>query len=166
MTCPDCRDKTECNCCFKWAVLAALHAGETKSKDLGNLKNYRRHANNYDWSMLSFPVDAKCPSVKEFEEANQLSLAIYGYDDDKEEVFSIKPPSTAEGRKEVDLLIFDNHFVYLRQINRLMFGLLSKQHNGSFSAATASPTSHRKNYSRSTSKNVRAVVKMHRRSSI
>ena len=61
--------------CFKWAVTAALHHGEIKSNP-ERISNIIRHANNYNWSGLKFPVASN--DIGKFEKNNGIAVNVLG----------------------------------------------------------------------------------------
>ena len=66
--------------CFKWAVITALKWTDIKS-NRERVSNFRKFADNYDWSGLKFPVSTKDIGV--FETNNNVSvnvLAVEGRD--------------------------------------------------------------------------------------
>ena len=63
--------------CFKWAILAGMHLGK-----------YDEHMGKYEFSSLSFPTSLQ--SVGPFGHRNNMSINVYGVDDDKEVIYS--PP--------------------------------------------------------------------------
>ena len=61
--------------CFKWAVIAGLDEPTMPTKPC-DVASYRAHEQNYDWSMLTFPVLLK--DIKKFEKTNNMSINVYG----------------------------------------------------------------------------------------
>lgn len=70
--------------CFKWAILASLHVPD---KDKERISKYRPYVDQYDWSMLNFPVDPLSIKIIDFEHKNNLSINIYAYDDEEKDVY-------------------------------------------------------------------------------
>ena len=64
--------------CFKWAVITAENVG---MKDPQRVSNLRKFTDNYDWSVLKFPVSTE--NIGVFETNNNISvnvLAVEGRD--------------------------------------------------------------------------------------
>ena len=119
---------SECQCCFLWSVIAGIHAQDIGSTAKTELRKYRKYEADYDHSMLTFPVEVGSDSIKEFEAKNNLSIAIFGYDDEKEEVYQLRQPA-ATGR-QVNLIHFDNHYATISNLKRLLFGQVTKHRGG------------------------------------
>ena len=67
--------KNSDSCCFKWAVLAALHAQE-HSRFSNEVSLYRKYEQLYDFSGLTFPVAIN--KIDIFEKKNDVSINVYG----------------------------------------------------------------------------------------
>lgn len=63
--------------CFMWAILACLHPAESNPQ---RITKYARFVDQYDWSMLTFPVNPHSREVQQFEIANNISVNIYRFD--------------------------------------------------------------------------------------
>ena len=87
--------------CFKWAVLAGIHPVDAQTE---SMSQYAEHIGKYDFSSLRFPVPLS--SVGPFTAANNLSINVYGVDDDKEVLYPLVS-STPVPDRHVDLLLFE-----------------------------------------------------------
>ena len=63
------------NECFKWAVIAGLNDPSPGGNPC-RVDSYRRYEDQYDWSMLMFPVLLR--DIQKFEKANNVSINVYG----------------------------------------------------------------------------------------
>ena len=77
------------NDCFKWAVLAGMHPVDANGD---RMSQYNDHIGKYDDSFLHFPVPLS--SVGSFATTNNMSINVYGVDDDKKVIFPIRVSST------------------------------------------------------------------------
>ena len=73
--------------CFKWAILAGMHPLDVHADRRG--KNVE-HMGKYDFSSLHFPVPLQ--AVGSFALRNNMSLNIYGVDDDNEVIYPASHP--------------------------------------------------------------------------
>lgn len=104
------------NECFKWAVLSALHPAK---KDGQLLTKYKKFQNDHDFSMLTYPVAVDCRTFLKFQEANNLSLNVYAYEDEKGLSAKSKTPGQIyvlyrgyrKGLKHINLLYIHNYKV-------------------------------------------------------
>ena len=87
--------------CFKWAVLAGMHPVDAHTE---RMSKYAEHMGKYDFSSLRFP--APFSSIGPFAAANNLSINVYGVDDDKEVIYPLRVSSTPVSDRHVDLLLF------------------------------------------------------------
>ena len=84
--------------CFKWAILAGMYPVDVHADHRGK---YVEHMGRYDFSSLSFPVSLQ--SVGPFALRNNMSINVYGVDDDKEVIYPLRVSTT---HRHVDLLLF------------------------------------------------------------
>ena len=102
--------------CFKWAILAGMHHVDVHA--------YVEHMGKYDVSSLSFPVH-----VGSFALRNNMSINVYGVDDDKEVIYPLRVSSTLVPDRHVDLLLFERvgvqHYTTIRNFSRLVVIQLS-----------------------------------------
>ena len=87
--------------CFKWAVLARMHPVDDNAHHMGQ---HAKHMGKYDFSSLRFPVPLS--SVGSFASAN-MSINVYGADDDKEIIYPLRVSSTPVPDRHVDILLFE-----------------------------------------------------------
>ena len=80
------------------------------------------HMGWYDFSSLSFPTPLQ--SVGPFALRNNLSINVYGVDDDKEVIHPLRVSSTLVPDIHVDLLLFERdgvqHYITIRDFSRLV----------------------------------------------
>ena len=70
--------KNEDNECFKWSVTRALNPVDKNSEWIS--KELRKQSEELDWSMLTFPVVSTHNNIKKFEQANDIGVNIFGYE--------------------------------------------------------------------------------------
>ena len=135
--------KNEDELCFKWSILVAFH-----HKDSSNNKNsvysYTKYDNeNYDFSMLTFPV--KITDISKFERKNNISVNVYGVDetqdteDDENERYFIYPIKVTEKEIEnrhVNLLVIETtdgyHYTTIVDFSRLLSNQYNKHHGKTY----------------------------------
>ena len=105
--------------CFKWAKLAGMHPVETNAH---RRVKYAEHMGKYDFSSFSFPVPLQ--AVGPFGLRNNMSINVYGVDDDNEVIYPLRVSSTLVPDIHVDLLLFEHdgvqHYTTIRDFNRLV----------------------------------------------
>ena len=110
--------------CFKWAILAGMHPIETNAH---RRVKYAEHMGRYDFSPLSFPVHLQ--TVGPFALRNNMSINVYGVDDDNDVFYPLRVSSTLVPDRHVDLLLFEHddvqHYTTIRDIRRLVGRQLS-----------------------------------------
>ena len=116
--------------CFKWAVIAALHHEEIKSRP-ERFSNLTRFEDNYDWDGLEFPLPIK--GIREFEKRNDISVNVLGVDVivntsgiEENKVYPLRRSKYESGRKVVNLLLIadgdvdeDSKAVYRRHYTEI-----------------------------------------------
>ena len=82
---------------------------------------YAEHMGKYDFSSLRFPVPLS--SVGSFASTNNMSINVYGVDDDKEVIYPLRVSSTPVPDRHVDLLLSKRggvqHYTTIRNFSRL-----------------------------------------------
>ena len=71
--------------CFNWAVLAGMHPVDAHGE---RMSQYVEHISKYDLSSLNFPVPLS--SICSFASANNMSINVYGVDDDKKMIYPLR----------------------------------------------------------------------------
>ena len=89
--------------CFKWAVLAGMHP--TMDRHPNRMVNYVEHAFWYDFSSLCFPVSLS--SIAPFAAKNNLSINVYGAEDEKKVIFPLCFTDSVVPGRHVDLLLHE-----------------------------------------------------------
>ena len=98
--------------CFMWAVLSALFPAE---KDAQRVTKYKEHVGKLDFTGISFPV--KFNDIRRFERQNNVSVNVYEYEGGKVNPGLI---STSKLGKHVNLLWIDEHYVWIKSLDRLI----------------------------------------------
>ncbi len=74
------------NECFKLAVTRALHPVSKNSARVTD--ELRSQAEKYNWSNVKFPMEVK--NIGKCEKANNIGVNVFGYDEDKEKLLTVK----------------------------------------------------------------------------
>ena len=105
--------------CFKWAVLAGMHHVDIHED---RRSKYVEHVGKYDSSSLHFPVPLS--SVGSFPTTNNMSINVFGVDDDKNVIYPRRLTSTLVSDRHVNLLLFEcngiQHYTTIRNFSRLV----------------------------------------------
>ena len=111
--------------CFKWTVLAGMHP--TTADNPNRMVNYVEHACGYDFSSLCFPVSLS--SIAPFAIKNNLSINVYGVEDEKKVIFPLCVTDSDVPGRHVDLLLHgcngDHHYSAIKNFSRLISRQLS-----------------------------------------
>ena len=83
---------------------------------------YVEHMDKYDFSSLFFPVPLQ--AVGPFPLRNNMSINVYGVDDDNDVIYPLSVSSTLVSDRHVDLLLFEHdgvqHYTTIRDFSRLV----------------------------------------------
>ena len=113
--------------CFKWAGLAGMHHVAAHGE---RMDKYVEHVNKYDFSSLRFPVPPS--SIASFAKANNLSINLYGIEDDKNVIYPICVSQAIVSDRHVDLLLYKcngiQHYTTIKNFSKLVSSQLSN-HN-------------------------------------
>ena len=86
------------------------------------MSQYTEHESKYDFSSLHFPVPFS--SVGSFATTNNMSINVYGVDDDKKVIHPLRVSSTLVPDRHVDLLLLERngiqHYSTIRNFSRLV----------------------------------------------
>ena len=87
----------------------------------------RKQAEELDWSAIKFPLEPNKVSIDKFEEANGVSVCIFGYDEDK--YVPVGLPEKGY-KRSVDLFYFGDgsgkmHYAVINSLSRLLGSSLS-----------------------------------------
>ena len=114
--------------CFKWAVLAGMHPVNDNAH---RMDKYVEHVNKYDFPSLRFPVPLS--SIASFAKANNLSINVYGIEDDKKVIYPLCVSQAVVPGRYVDLLLYERnstrHYTNIKNFRRLVSSQLGN-HNG------------------------------------
>ena len=89
---------------FKWAVLAGMHPVGRHEHPI-RMSMYEEHVNKYDFSSLRFPVPLS--SVGSFATKNNLSINVYGVENDEKVIYPLRVSQTVVPDRHVDLLLYE-----------------------------------------------------------
>lgn len=115
------------NYCFKWALIAAMQIQHSERCSSYNIDNIRADIINLqnnvtlDFSYLKFPLKLK--DIKIFEEKNSnISVNVFGYDEDTDEVIGPFYITKEEKSKHVNLLLLEigggHHYIFIKDISK------------------------------------------------
>ena len=86
------------------------------------MNQYVKHISKCHFSSLHFPVSLS--SVGSSASANNMSINVYGVDDDKKVIYPLRVSSTLVSDRHVDLLLFERdgirHYTTIRNFSRLV----------------------------------------------
>ena len=128
--------------CFLWNVIAGIHPYCGIDRHVDRVSNYEEHENKFNVSGLDFPMQLN--KVEKFEEINDVSVSVYGYDDEKETVFPLRVSRkvvTVEGKslddahlkcsRHVDLLMYadgeESHYALIKNFSRLVRSQVTRE---------------------------------------
>ncbi|XP_043477531.1 uncharacterized protein LOC122508319 [Leptopilina heterotoma] len=139
------------NQCFKWAILSALYPAD---KHAERVSKYRPYEDTLNFSGIEFPVSLK--DIFKFESLNNISVNVYGLVK-KSEKFTVSPLHLSSQKKvnhinllriedhyidenlsddeegeeenEINLISFNYHYVWIKDLSRLVSSDLSKKKN-------------------------------------
>ena len=99
----------------------------TTADNPSHMVNYVEHACGYDFSSLCFPVSLS--SIAPFAAKNNLSINVYGVEDEKKVIFPLCVIDSVVPGRHVDLLLHecngDQHYSTIKNFSRLISGQLS-----------------------------------------
>ena len=117
------------NDCFKWDVLAGMYPATGDHPNC--MENYVQYAGEYDFSSLRFAVPSS--SIASIATENNLSINVYGVEDEKEVIYPLRVAETIIPDRHVDLLLHERngvqHYSTIRNFSRVISGQLSR-HDG------------------------------------
>ena len=111
--------------CFMWSVTRALNMVKVHPERVTPL--LRRQAEELDWSTIKFPLEPDKVSINKFEEDNNVSVCIFGFEDNT--YVPVRLPKREYGRN-VDLFYFGDgtgkmHYGVVKDLSRLLGSSLS-----------------------------------------
>ena len=112
--------KNEDDQCLKWAILSALHP-IPGNKDPCQLYHYTPYRDELDFTAIDFP--APLQQVKTLEINNNLSINVYGYDDQAKrlQVLHLSERTYGPGiRKHIHLMYYRGHYSWIKHLSRLL----------------------------------------------
>ncbi|XP_051168414.1 uncharacterized protein LOC127286143 [Leptopilina boulardi] len=137
------------NQCFKWAILSSLHPVEKNAERVSKYKSYEGELN---FTGIKFPVSLN--DIFKFEALNNISVNLYGLVK-RDEKFTVSPLHLSSQKKinhvnllriedhyidenlseddddenEIPLISFNYHYVWIKDLSRLVSSDLSRQKN-------------------------------------
>ena len=101
---------------FKWSVTRALNPTTKRSERI--TKVLIQQSKNYNWDSIDFPTPLE--QVKTFEKNNNVLVNVFGFDDERDCVTSLKlSKGVHEGR--VLLLFVNNRYTVVKSMSRLFY---------------------------------------------
>ena len=118
--------------CFMWSVTRALNMVDVHPER--NTPLLRKQAEELNWSSIKFPLEPNKQSIDKFEEANNVSVCIFGYEEDK--YVPVRLPKR-ECERDVNLFYFGDgsgkmHYAVVNGLSRLLGSSLSKHESKSY----------------------------------
>ena len=104
--------------CFLYSILAAIYP---QKNNAARYTKYQKYMRTLTTDSLTYPVPLK--QIPRFEEDNNLSINCYGY----ERVIHPLYVSKRKSGKEIDLLLYKNHYYLIRNLSRLLHGINCKK---------------------------------------
>ncbi|XP_051155221.1 uncharacterized protein LOC127277868 [Leptopilina boulardi] len=138
------------NQCFKWAILSALYP---PLRDADRVSKYRQYEETLNFTGIKFPVALK--DISKFEALNNISVNVYGLSK-RDKKFTVSPLHLSSQKKfthvnmlliedhyidenliddeeresdNVTIISFNYHYVWIKDLSRLVSSDLSKQKN-------------------------------------
>lgn len=111
--------------CSKYSVARAEFPPKEKPRQKDNVvtKKLREQTEKFDWTGMSFPIPLHEWDI--FENLNQRSVMVLGYDDNEGKVIYIRHPNTRY-EKTIQLFYYDNHYSTVRDMSALMYEDMQK----------------------------------------
>jgi hypothetical protein len=116
--------------CFLWAVIASVFQAKSNPQRISQYKKYIKEFNLKD---VKFPM--KLEKIPKFEEKNKhlnISINVFTWNKlDKHVTSNYKPILTSKilnPTHEVNLLLLENHYYYIKNLKRLIFDFSSYNH--------------------------------------
>ena len=107
--------KNKDNKCFLWSVLAALHPIQWDEQP-SRVSHYRPYEEDLNVQGLSCPM--KISDLKKFEEQNNISIYLYGHEDEEKGITPMHI-SKYDHPQRVVLLLYKGHYCTIRSLDRL-----------------------------------------------
>ena len=112
---------------FKWAVTRALNPIDRNADRV--TKILREQAEKYNWEGLDFPTPIE--QIETFEKNNDLLVNVFGFDEEKGFVRTLKT-FDGEHSKRVLLMVIDDQYLVVKSVSRLLCGQFTKKHGKRF----------------------------------
>ena len=114
----------EDDCCFLWSIIAALSSKDRGSfNDPTNIEYYKmmKHKHNLKFGGITSPI--KMEDIPEWEEMNDIPIAVYGVKENGEEVYPLYYNSRRE-KEPINLLLIEGeenyHYAWIKNLDCLM----------------------------------------------
>ena len=99
---------------FKWSVTRALNPTTKSSERI--TKVLIQQSKNYNWDSIDFPTPLE--QVKTFEKNNNMLVNVFGFDEERDCVTSLKLPKGVHAGR-VLLMFVDNRYTVVKSMSRL-----------------------------------------------
>jgi hypothetical protein len=106
--------------CFMWSVLACMNLSVNSDKP----SKYKEFANNYDFSMLNYPVSLN--DIDNFSKGNKIFITVFELLHNEEsnkftlDIIFKSNGNIDEYKADIKLLLYKNHYVCVRKLNLLL----------------------------------------------
>ena len=116
--------KNDDNKCFMWAILSALIKID---KDPQRVNKYKEHVNLLNLDNIEFPVKLDDNIYKKFEKQNpSISLYVFYAEEESKMIYPVYKSSFPKRQHIVDLLLYEEHYVYIKDLEKLIATSLTK----------------------------------------
>ena len=112
---------------FKWAVTRALNPVDRNAERV--TKTLREQSKKYNWEGLDFPTLIE--QIEIFEKSNNLLVNVFGFDEERGCVRTLKPFDGGHS-KRVLLILIDDQYLVVKNVSRLLCGQFTKRHGKRF----------------------------------
>ena len=101
------KNEEEDDCCFLWSIVAGLSNKDRVSfNDPTIIEYYKmlKHTHNLKFGSITFPI--KMEDIPEWEEMNYIPIAVYGVEENGEEVYHLYYSSRRE-KEQINLILIE-----------------------------------------------------------
>ena len=118
------------NKCFLWSICAALYSTCNHPE---RVKQYYKYENEFVLKGIDYPV--KLNDIDKFEQNNNnldISINVYSYDKNNTSISLVNPLRISKyynAKNIVNLLLFNDHYFWIKNLNRLIGNFASINHH-------------------------------------
>ena len=122
--------KAKDNKCFLWSICAALFSTSSHPERISQYIEYEKY---FNMKGVSFPV--KLTDIDKFEKNNEslnIGVNVYSYDRNNTSISLVYPLRISKNYNAenlVNLLLFDDHYFWIKNLNRLIGNFATNNHH-------------------------------------